>query len=469
MTTAGPLEGRGFAPMEPEDDDAGLMPPPLPPPSPAPPRQRPALPVRPAPTPRPPLPSPRPKPGRPALPSRPGRPKLPETPKQPRLPGLVTPKVLKAMEQSPAQYKAWLRGDLDTVGAAWSADRRVLARSLPEIVQLVGAPLDPLPWDPHEYHYVSPPALPLGDRITWAMLKGLKKLWEELNEDRDEDEERKRLPEAEHYPSRQRANGYAGGLDARLVTPTEEPPAWIPARLSELRALQKGGEDHDVFLGRVLHARPLTMLQAWLEACGIRYFSAKELCVHKWRGPLERHVIHSIDHNAWAHVYRELKVDTLARFVGVPLARYIVPEPEDWPRILPVLIAVDRFRHWYGGPVTCISGFRVPSYNLRRPSEGGVGGAKDSRHMRFEAMDIQYRERDPDGSGYIHAELFQQFIQSLYPDPSDGVGIYKSFIHYDRFTRGPGSGKASSWGNRKDRRGLELRRYRPQGALTRRR
>lgn len=453
--------------MEPVDDDTGLMPPPLPPPSPAPPRQRPVLPVRPAPTPRPPLPSPRPKPGRPALPSRPGRgrPKLP-APKQPQLPGLLVPRTLTTMEQNPANFAAWLRGDFDGVGLSWSADDRVLARSLPQIVQLVGAPLDPLPWDPHEYHYVAPPAMPLGDRISLAVLKGLKKLWERLN---DEDEERKKLPAwADEYPSRQRANGYAGGLERSLVAQSEPPPAWIPARLEELRALQPGGADHDTFIGRVIHARPLAMYQAWLSACGIRYFTAKELCVHKWRGPLEKYVIAELDHNAWAHVYRELRVDALVRFTGIPLARYIVPEPEMWPRILPILIVMDRFRHWLGEPVTCISGFRVPSYNLLRPNEGGVGGVKDSRHMRNEAMDIQYREREP-GTDYIHAELFQQFVQSLYPSDSDGVGIYKSFVHYDRFTRGPGSGKASSWGNRKDRRGLELRRYRPAGALQRRR
>lgn len=354
-----------------------------------------------------------------------------------------------------------LSGALDDVEPMASP---VLARSVPEVVRLVGAQLEPLPWDSHEYTWSPPPPLPTGDRLMWALIKGIKAMMEEALRDRDP---QKRLPPPDKANMRQlevwaraAVASRRRGDDARalgVLTSSselqEEIRAWIPDTQAEYHALMTGGAQNDLFKSRLVFERPLMMLHRWLrEQCSIRHFSGAELTRHKWRFPWSKLVIPGVNRSAWSYVYAELRMDYLGVIAGVPLAEYVIPQPEMWPRILPVIIHMDRYREWLGDPVTCISGYRCASYNLKPPSASGVqnagpGGAVDSRHMSFEAMDFVHPDRSPHNRSHIDPKPFQDFYE-MYRDGRDGIGYYDTFLHFDRGTRGPGSGKSSRWSQR---------------------
>jgi len=80
-------------------------------------------------------------------------------------------------------------------------------------------------------------------------------------------------------------------------------------------------------------------------------------------------------------------------------------------------------RDHIGKPIRVISGYRSPSYNKR------IGGAKRSQHMRATAADIKVSGMSPSEVKAVIVEL----IKSGQID-SGGVGLYKTFTHYD--TRG---------------------------------
>jgi N-acetylmuramidase/Peptidase M15 len=61
------------------------------------------------------------------------------------------------------------------------------------------------------------------------------------------------------------------------------------------------------------------------------------------------------------------------------------PSHDLWPNIVPVAKAVDAFRAEVGAPVTLQSIYRAPAYNA------AIGGAQQSQHMRFAAVDLQVR------------------------------------------------------------------------------
>lgn len=382
-------------------------------------------------------------------------------------------------EQPRAAWTALLEAPNDAAGAV--AALRAQARPAldnPAVVELVGAPLKPLPWDAHTYNWVEPPELPARDRLAWGAIRGVRRLIEEYY--RNPPERREPLP-----PGRQLPASYEGAqLPAwdRLSLPSQQltaepdalagvlfdaPTPWAPGEgMGALDVVR----DSDLFKSRIaFNGVACQMFDAWLSAIGIRYFSSKELCIHKWRFPLNAYVIKGIEHGSWAYLYTELRMDWLSRVLGFPIAQYVVPHPEDWPRILPVLILLDRFRHWMGEAVQIISGYRHPSYNTRPPKGsglpyGGPGGATDSRHMSFEACDFMYREPDPLNSRHINPRPFLDFYHALYPDSSDGIGVYDTFIHLDRGTRG--RNKAKRWNQRSDERDARLHQYRGNGPVT---
>lgn len=73
-----------------------------------------------------------------------------------------------------------------------------------------------------------------------------------------------------------------------------------------------------------------------------------------------------------------------------------------------------------GRSITITSGYRSPSHNLK------VGGAKDSFHVRGMAADIQV-------SGMTPKQVYDA-IEKLIKEgkmKEGGLGLYKSWVHYD--------------------------------------
>ena len=73
-----------------------------------------------------------------------------------------------------------------------------------------------------------------------------------------------------------------------------------------------------------------------------------------------------------------------------------------------------------GRSITITSGYRSPSHNLK------VGGAKDSFHIRGMAADIQV-------SGMTPKQVYDA-IEKLIKEgkmKEGGLGLYKSWVHYD--------------------------------------
>lgn len=180
---------------------------------------------------------------------------------------------------------------------------------------------------------------------------------------------------------------------------------------------------------------PEQHLDAWLVQAGIRHFRAGELTRHRW-GQISGLGSRPQLGSAWDVLLEVVQPDHELHRV---MPRLVIPAPELWPAILPALRAVDRFRAWLGAPVVGISAYRLPWYNAR------IGGAADSAHMAFNALDFTFSKRTP--SGDLDAGLWWRWLQATYASPGDGVGAYRDFLHYD-WGRGrglSGSRKAARW------------------------
>lgn len=129
-------------------------------------------------------------------------------------------------------------------------------------------------------------------------------------------------------------------------------------------------------------------LDAWLKACGIRNFSAREVTSH---------------HNR--------------RWVGPP---YVVPPQALWENIYPTLALAQRIRDMMGIPIHVVSGYRSPEYNAL------VGGAARSLHMQFAALDLSTRS-NPRLFDAIRAEALEERRRGEIV----GLGLYDTFIHID--------------------------------------
>jgi uncharacterized protein YcbK (DUF882 family) len=77
-------------------------------------------------------------------------------------------------------------------------------------------------------------------------------------------------------------------------------------------------------------------------------------------------------------------------------------------------------RDHIGKPIRVISGYRSPKYNSR------IGGARRSQHMLAKAADIKI-------SGMTPAEVKKAILELIKEGKmmKGGVGIYKTFTHYD--------------------------------------
>jgi len=77
-------------------------------------------------------------------------------------------------------------------------------------------------------------------------------------------------------------------------------------------------------------------------------------------------------------------------------------------------------RDHLGKPIRVISGYRSPKYNRK------IGGARRSQHMLAKAADIKI-------SGMTPAEVKAEIVALIKAGKmkSGGVGLYRTFTHYD--------------------------------------
>lgn len=112
---------------------------------------------------------------------------------------------------------------------------------------------------------------------------------------------------------------------------------------------------------------------------------------------------------------RTLIVEDIKHFSAKEVFR-MNPPLELWGNIIPTLRVLDKVREHYGKPIRINSSYRSPDYNK------SIGGAKDSMHMKFSAIDFSLAEP--------LIEVYR-WIDSLPESDTLGLGIYDNFIHID--------------------------------------
>tara|TARA_R110000803_G_C11975935_1_gene320168 strand:- start:747 stop:1130 length:384 start_codon:yes stop_codon:yes gene_type:complete len=85
--------------------------------------------------------------------------------------------------------------------------------------------------------------------------------------------------------------------------------------------------------------------------------------------------------------------------------------------------ALETIHNFYAKPILVHSGYRSASYN------NVVGGSSKSFHLLGKAADISIEGVEPRALARLLAFCMQMNII-----PTGGLGIYKTFVHYD--TRG---------------------------------
>jgi len=99
-----------------------------------------------------------------------------------------------------------------------------------------------------------------------------------------------------------------------------------------------------------------------------------------------------------------------------------IPPEELWKNCVETFRVLDALRDYFGRPVTITSSYRSPQYNK------GVGGRPSSRHLRFNALDIQVSGEEP---AVVASKLKQWRSAGVF---KGGIGTYNTFVHLD--TRG---------------------------------
>jgi hypothetical protein len=102
------------------------------------------------------------------------------------------------------------------------------------------------------------------------------------------------------------------------------------------------------------------------------------------------------------------------------------PPPQmQWSNIDNTARMLDRIRELLGTPIQILSAFRDPDYNAC------IGGASDSQHMRYNAIDWTSDQGSP-----ADWRAVAQQVRNERPEFRGGIGIYEAgrFIHID--TRG---------------------------------
>lgn len=137
----------------------------------------------------------------------------------------------------------------------------------------------------------------------------------------------------------------------------------------------------------------------------------------------------SLDEYIEAHGIRNFSASELLR---MRRAGITVPAPRRalWPRIIPTLKLAEMMRDVLGHPLIIGNGYRPEPYNSR------VGGAKNSQHLHFRAVDIDL----PIGrKSREEQERFYETACSIYLDLGSeykiGLGLYRPWrgtrVHID--------------------------------------
>jgi uncharacterized protein YcbK (DUF882 family) len=103
------------------------------------------------------------------------------------------------------------------------------------------------------------------------------------------------------------------------------------------------------------------------------------------------------------------------------------PPQRLWKNIVPTLRVVDELRASFGKPCRILSSYRSPAYNK------AVGGAAQSQHLDFNALDITF-------DGVSPQQVYDRLIEWRKAGQfTGGLGLYPSsrFVHID--TRGRNS------------------------------
>ena len=96
-----------------------------------------------------------------------------------------------------------------------------------------------------------------------------------------------------------------------------------------------------------------------------------------------------------------------------------LPPKSKWLNIVRPAILVDMARAHFGVPVTLHSTYRSPEYNR------SVGGASNSRHLEFNAIDCSLQGVSPQ-------RLYNMLLALRQGGAfKGGLGLYSSFVHID--------------------------------------
>lgn len=143
-------------------------------------------------------------------------------------------------------------------------------------------------------------------------------------------------------------------------------------------------------------------LEAFIDALKLPYFRGREFTPY------------------WSRVYRDVQNS--------------LPPNDLWPNIVPTLVVLNALRQHLNEPIVLTSTYRSPAYNK------AIGGAKNSFHQRFQAIDFSSGAGNP----CTWAAVLKRFRKASFFNPytgkqfafQGGIGVYRSrnFVHLD--TRG---------------------------------
>lgn len=120
---------------------------------------------------------------------------------------------------------------------------------------------------------------------------------------------------------------------------------------------------------------------------------------------------------------------------STPISDWLLPEPQVNMNVLAdTFKKAENLAKSLGRPLRINSAYRPPEYNSK------IGGAKKSKHMSKQAIDIRW----PEGDFTSRIAFIQLAIEAGFT----GIGCYNSFIHVDTATKrcwGPSGGRASMY------------------------
>ena len=90
------------------------------------------------------------------------------------------------------------------------------------------------------------------------------------------------------------------------------------------------------------------------------------------------------------------------------------------PNIIELAKNLQVLRDEVNKPISITSGYRSPEHNAK------VKGAKNSQHIKGTAADIKVKEMTPKEVALVIEELIEQGKIK-----EGGIGIYRTWVHYD--------------------------------------